>query len=174
MEDTNPSFDGEIPDISEIAFVVSDLEADVDRYGRIFGLDEWRLYRFEPPTFEEPTLRGEPRDHAFDVGLASTGSTIIELVEPTDGESLFSEHLAENGPGLHHIAYYPYDDPHDMKDSFEAAGMPVIQSGVYGGMEFWFFDTREELGVIFETVSGVDNLPEADFVYSGPSDVWPL
>jgi hypothetical protein len=39
--------------------------------------------------------------------------------------------------------------------------MPVLQSGVYGEVPHWYFDTEEQLnGVIFETATNVEAIPE--------------
>ncbi|WP_306055724.1 hypothetical protein [Natronococcus wangiae] len=58
------------------------------------------------------------------------------------------------------------DAPHGVVEEFEAADMPVIQSGNYAGTEFWYFDTAEELnGAIFETAANVGEIPDPDETY---------
>lgn len=44
--------------------------------------------------------------------------------------------------------------------------MPVIQSGNYDGVEFWYFDTVDELnGTIFEIAANLEAIPEPDATY---------
>lgn len=159
--------DVDVPEISQIAVVVEDLEDGMDRFGAILGVDPWEIYRFEPPALSETTYRGEERDYSMALALADAGGTMIELIEPLDGESIYTEHLAEHGEGLHHVACFAFDDPAGVVEAFEDAGMPVIQSGVYGGeTPYWYLDTTEELnGVVFETAANVGAMGEPDATY---------
>jgi hypothetical protein len=64
MEPPVPDLDIEIPEITQIAFVVDDIDDVMDRFGGILGLGPWDVYRFEPPTLTETTYRGEPHDYS--------------------------------------------------------------------------------------------------------------
>ncbi|WP_101295674.1 VOC family protein [Halegenticoccus soli] len=162
-----PALDVEIPEISQIAFVVEEIEDGMDRFGSVLGVDTWQLYRFEPPTLTDTTYRGEPHDYSMVLALTEVGGTMLELIEPLEGESIYTEHLEEHGEGLHHVACFAFDDPEAVIEEFEDAGMPVLQSGVYADVPYWYFDTQEQLnGVIFETADNVDAIPEPDDTYT--------
>ncbi|MFQ3294626.1 MAG: methylmalonyl-CoA/ethylmalonyl-CoA epimerase [Natrialbaceae archaeon] len=155
--------DTDVPEISQIGIVVEDLDDGMERYGAILGLTEWEVYRFEPPTLTKTTLRGEEHDYSMKLALGFIGEMMMELIEPMEGESLYTEHLEEQGEGLHHIACFAFEDPHGVVEEFEDAGMPVVQSGNFGGTRYWYFDTTDVLnGVIFETGANVDSMPEPD------------
>ncbi len=161
-----PELDVEIPEVSQVAFVVEEIEDGMDRFGALLGIGPWQLYRFEPPTLSETTYRGEPHDYSMILSLADAGGTMIELIEPLSGPSIYTEHLEEHGEGLHHVACFAFDDPHRVVELFEDAGMGVLQSGVYGETPYWYFDTAKQLnGVIFETAANVGALPEPDDTY---------
>lgn len=161
-----PQLDIEIPELSQVAFVVEDLDDGMDRFGSILGIGPWEVYRFEPPALSDRTYRGEPHEYSMALAIARIGETMVELIEPLGGSSLYTDHLEEHGEGLHHVACFAFDDPYGVVEAFEDAGMPVVQSGSYGDAEFWYFDTAAELnGTIFETAANVDGMPEPDRTY---------
>lgn len=156
----------ELPEVSHVGIVVEDLEAAMDRYGRLFGIDPWRVFRFERPGWQETTYLGEPVEYSMRLGLGTAGDDTIELVEPLSGHTSYDEQLAERGPGLHHVACFDLDEPAKTVERFESAGIPVLQSGSYHGARIWYLDTRDVLdGVIFETAGNLDAMPDADSVY---------
>ncbi|MFW6003455.1 MAG: VOC family protein [Halanaeroarchaeum sp.] len=160
-----PAIETPVPEITQIGIVVRDLDAGMERYAAVLGLTDWEVHRFEPPTLTDTTVYGEAQEYSMALALGFLGETMIELIEPLTGESLYTEHLAEHGEGLHHVACFAFDDPWAVVEEFEAVGMPVIQSGDYGGTPYWYFDTREALdGVIFETAANVDDMPDPDRV----------
>lgn len=161
-----PQLDVEIPELSQVAFVVEDLEDGMDRFDGLLGIGPWEIYRFEPPALTDRTYRGESHEYSMRLALAQLGGTMIELIEPLEGPSIYTEHLEEHGEGLHHVACFAFDDPHAVVDEFESAGLSVLQSGNYGGTEFWYFDTAAELnGAIFETAANVESMPDPDETY---------
>jgi len=166
MVSTIPDVGVELPEVTQLGIVVADIEDGMDRFGALLGVGPWDIYRFEPPALTDTTLRGEPHDYSMILALAYAGETMIELIEPLEGESLYTEHLDEHGEGLHHVACFAFDDPETVVQQFEDAGMDVLQSGVYGETPYWYFDTREQLnGIIFETAANIDALPEPDDTY---------
>ncbi len=166
MPPSIPDIDVEVPEISQVAFVVEDIEDGMDRFGAILGVGPWSIYRFEPPTLHDTTLHGEDHDYSMILALADVNGTMLELIEPLEGPSIYTEHLEEHGEGLHHVACFAFDDPEGVVEQFEDAGMPVLQSGVFDEVPYWYFDTQEQLnGVIFETAANVDALPDPDRTY---------
>lgn len=144
----------ELPGIDQIAFVVEDLEAAMDGLLRLFDVGPWDVTEPEPPTLSETTYYGEPVEYAFRHALADVGDVTIDLSEPRWGPSVYRDHLETHGPGPHHVAYFSWDEAetYEAVASLQDAGIPVAQSGVFAGTEFWYFDTREVLdGLMFET-----------------------
>lgn len=149
-----PELDIDLPGVDQVAIVVEDIKDGMDRYRAILGVEPWTVYRFEPPDLTDTTYRGEAVEYGMLLALGYAGDVMIELIEPTIPPNLYRDHLDEHGEGLHHIAYFGWgeQETYDVIEQFEAAGMPVIQSGNFLGTEYWYFDTIDELnGVIFET-----------------------
>jgi methylmalonyl-CoA/ethylmalonyl-CoA epimerase len=172
IDDDIPQIDVEIPEVTQIAFVVEDLEDGMDRFGGLLGVKPWEIYRFEPPRLTDRTYRGDSHEYSMALALTEVAGTMLELIEPLEGESIYTEHLEEHGEGLHHIACFAFDDLEAVIEEFERAGMGVLQSGTFGpadtdeGVEFFYFDTAAELnGVIFETARYLDELPAPDRTY---------
>lgn len=140
--------------VHQIGIVVADRDDAVARYSALFGYSSWRQDSFGPDDVERMTLRGE--DASYSMRLAFSGEAPeIELIEPVDGRSLYSEWLAERGEGLHHLAVI-VDSLDDSIAALEAAGYPNIQSGhgfaPNGKGGYAYFDTTHELGYILEAV----------------------
>jgi catechol 2,3-dioxygenase-like lactoylglutathione lyase family enzyme len=140
--------------IHQIGIVVASCDDAVARYSALLGYPTWRRDSFGRDDVERMTLRGQ--DAVYSMRLAFAGDAPeIELIEPVDGDSLYSEWLAERGEGLHHLAVV-VDSLDETIAALEAAGYPNIQSGhgfapdAKGG--YAYFDTIHELGFILEAV----------------------
>ena len=165
-----PELDVDLPEIDQVAMVVEDLDDGMRRFRAILGVEPWTVYRFEPPELTKTTYRGEETEFGMVLAVGYAGETMIELIEPTIGPSIYRDHLDEHGEGLHHVAYFGWDadEVRAVIEEFEAAGMPVIQSGHYEGTDFWYLDSAAELnGLTFEIVI------RRDVEDREPERVWP-
>jgi len=172
--DDIPELAVEIPELTQVGIVVEDLEDGMARFGNLLGIEPWDAYTYEPPELTDTTYRGEDIEYGMRLCFGYAGDLMFELIEPTIGPNIYADHLEEYGEGLHHLACFAFEDPASVVAEFEAAGMPVLQSGFCHGANFWYVDTRAELnGVIFET--GDRNvrdapLPEPEQVYPDGAD----
>lgn len=148
----------DIPEVSQVGMVVEDLDEGMEQFEAVLGVGPWNDIRFEPPELTDTTYLGKETEFSFRIAIADAGEIDLELIEPLEGENVYTDHLEEHGEGLHHIACYTLDDPQETVDVFRDAGMPVIQSGVFKGSTFWYIDTREALhGVLFEVLDRDDD-----------------
>ncbi len=128
--------------ISQVCWVTDDLDATEEALTTMFGLSAWtRLpdIRFGPDTC---TYRGRPADFVADISLAYSGDLQLELIRPVSGESLYTEHLARHGVGLHHVCI-EVDDMVAAIAAVRAAGYEIAQQGSMGGglMDFAYVET---------------------------------
>lgn len=143
--------------ISQIAIVVEDVEAALERYHRSLGWGPWNVYRHEPPMLHDTYLRGEPTKYSMIGAEAHVGPIVVELLQPLEGPSIYREWLDEKGEGLHHIACMrPTPEASDqMKERFAAAGAAPLMGGRIGEtIEFYYLDTGPLLKVIVESGTG--------------------
>ena len=127
--------------VTQLAWVVEDIEATERLLTTSFGVRAWtRLpdIHFDP---EHCTVHGRPADFVVHVSLAYAGDLQLELIQPVRGESIYTEHLARSGPGLHHLCF-EVDDLAAALAGAEADGLPVVQAGsmMDGAMEFAYLD----------------------------------
>ena len=163
-----PDVDIDIPEISQIALVVEDLEEAMDRYRLVLGLEPWEVYRVGPPEQETGTYYGQSANQSFDIGDFYRGDLEIEIIEPIDGPSVHRDFLEEGGEGIHHVTRFDFDDPYEIADAFEDAGVPMVRSGRRYDTHYVYVDTTEILdGIYFETLAEGDVDPGSEHTYPG-------
>jgi catechol 2,3-dioxygenase-like lactoylglutathione lyase family enzyme len=92
----------------------------------------------------------------------------VELIEPLEGPSTYTEHIDAGGMGIHHIGCFAFDDPRAAVERYEDVGIRIVQSGCFEGLDFWYLDMREELdGVLLEIAADLWAIPEPDGVFPG-------
>lgn len=160
--------------VRQIALVVDDLEASVRAYSDLLGVGPWSAYELGPAVLSEMTYHGEPAEFAFRHALAWSGETQLELVQPLWGPSVFADHLAEHGPGLHHIGIIPPDHAAAVA-AFQQAGHRALQSGrgfgATGDGAFCYFDTGHPIAAVVELISPPSVRRTPLFVYPQPEGV---
>ncbi len=136
----------------EICFVTADHRRTMEGLVRL-GIGPWRIYTFDSSTVTEQTYRGKAADFAIKVCFADVGQLAVEIMQPLSGPSIFAEHLARHGEGIHHVAFDIERRPWDERlATFARRGFPVIQSGRFNHQNaFAFFDTEDATGTTFET-----------------------
>ena len=127
--------------IMQTAWVIEDIDATERYFVDNFGVKRWvRLsdVHFPPETC---TYRGEPADFVIHVSMAYLGDMQLELIQPVHGASIYAEHLAAHGGGLHHLCMIPEDFGAAL-DAAAAAGIGIAQRGSMadGAMHFAYVD----------------------------------
>ena len=80
-----------ILDIDHVGIAVDDLEASVQHYRRMLGV--------------EPAHRERVDDQGVEEVLFAVGTSFVQLLGALGPETPVGRFLARRGPGLHHIAY---------------------------------------------------------------------
>ena len=151
----------ELGAVVQVGIVVRDATAKAQAWTERFNLAPAHIVDWPPPgrnLEESRTLRGKQGNFRMRLAFIETGPVQLEFIQPLEGESLFSEFLAEHGEGLHHILF-EVDDPRAV-----AAGLDVkiLQSGgsvLRPGALWTYLDTQESLGCLVELKSKLP-LPE--------------
>lgn len=136
------------PSIDQIGIVVRDLRAMVAALEEILGISnfkimEWPIEGVDP----KATYHGEPGDFKLLLAFATVGKTQIEIIQPLQGQNIYSDFLEDNGPGLHHFRL-TVPDFEERIVTLESKGIKNIASGtgVHVGSEWTYFDTSKLLG----------------------------
>jgi len=77
--------------IDHVGIAVEDLEAAVEHYRRVFGI--------------EPTHRERVEDQGVEEVLFAVGGSDIQLLGALGAETPVGRFLSRRGPGVHHVAY---------------------------------------------------------------------
>ena len=77
--------------IDHVAIAVHDLEAAVEYYRKMYGV--------------EPIHREVIEDQQVSEALIRVGESLIQLLTPTSPESTVARFLERNGEGMHHVGY---------------------------------------------------------------------
>ena len=146
--------DGELPiklgDVLQVGLVVRDLQKSMATYWSLLGIGPWKIYTYAPPALRETTVRGTHTAYSMRIAHAQAGPTQLEMIEPLDGPSIYKEHLAAKGEGLHHIQSRVESNIHEVLTAFASRGIGVLMGGKFGEGEFYYVDTEPTLGVIYE------------------------
>ena len=136
-----------LPPVYQLGYVVSDIEKARGYYESVFGTGPFS--DVIDVNMDGAILRGEPVDTTIKVAFVQSGDVQIELIQPVEGENLYTEFLEARGEGIHHLGYR-VEDMEAMKAAFsKKVGEPVFWRDM-GIMEFAYFDTSEVGGLMIE------------------------
>jgi catechol 2,3-dioxygenase-like lactoylglutathione lyase family enzyme len=140
--------------VCQIAVVVRDIEKSRHAYAAFFGLPLPPIIITEPGLKVGQTYRGKPSDARCKLAFFKLDNTEIELTEPLGGDSSWQELLDRHGECIHHIAFRVTDTAGKAR-TLALQGVPILhQGGEPATGQFTYFDTREKLGIIIETLEG--------------------
>jgi len=80
-----------LTEIDHVGIAVEDLEASVEAYRRLLGV--------------EPTHREVVEDQGVEEVLFAVGASFIQLLGALGPDTPVGRSLASRGPGMHHVAY---------------------------------------------------------------------
>lgn len=157
-----------IGSIDQVAVVVRDLDAAMERYWTQLGIGPWDVYTYGPHRLHTMTFRGSDQPYVMKLALAQVGATQYELIEPLEGPTTYHEFLEQRGEGLHHLGYY-VDDIDAEIARMAALGYPLLQSGrgfgVDGDGAYAYFDSERDFGCIVEAIAPPRQMPEPEYQF---------
>ena len=159
------------PPFKQCAVVVANLDDAVRRWGDLLAIGPWTAYRLEPPLLKDMLYHGEEVEFSLRHALAWQGDLQFELVQPLGGPSIFSDHLADHGEGLHHIGKYVPDHPGAVTEALGAGFIPLQSARGFGAEGDGAFAYFQAPGVpmIIELISAPRVRIEPEFVYYPPT-----
>lgn len=149
---------------SQVAWVVKDIHAAEKFFTDIAGVAGFVKMENLQAKELQGLHYGEPADYAFHLYLAYSGNSMIELIQPVSGKSIFRDYLdAHPNGGVQHIAYMVSEDELDEAIAdLTGKGYQVITRLHLPVASVAFFDTTKEIGVVTEiiglTTAGIEFL----------------
>ncbi|RLC91631.1 MAG: hypothetical protein DRI39_10040 [Chloroflexi bacterium] len=135
-----------LPPVSQVCIVVRDIEKAADYYTSTFGIGPFSI---DEINMEGPILRGKPITLHIKVGFAQSGPLQVELIQPVEGENLYTEFLATHGEGLHHLGF-EVDDLKGILAELATEGIEPIFHHDLGFYAYAYLNSDKVGGVIFE------------------------
>jgi len=142
-----------LPPVYHINAVVKDIGKTMEFLSSMWGLGPWKVFDFT--LNKDDMLVGETCK--IKLAGAKLGPTILELIQPVEGKSVWSEFLETKGEGLHHIAF-SIPNWQEMVSELQQQGGKMVAGGVNVGMHWGYFDTKPG-GIVVEfeeKIEGVD------------------
>jgi hypothetical protein len=144
--------------LHHVGVVYKDFSKIVERIEDLYGMPDVNIVEsmVEINTYIEELT--EPLK--IKVGFATFGDTMIELFEPLDDKSIYSEYLEKNPEGgVHHVGILVEDIDKETK-KWDSKGLKRIISGILPTNRFVYYDTRDIFGYVTELMDLVPPPPE--------------
>jgi methylmalonyl-CoA/ethylmalonyl-CoA epimerase len=148
-----------VSELYQVGIVVHDLEKSMENYQNTFGIGPWGIMNIDPSIFSEMTYHGRPVQHRFRAAFAIVGPLQLELIQPIEGDNIFSDFLKEHGEGLHHLGHLRVNNLAEAIHTLEKEGFPCLQSGCSPGGGYAYMDTVKALGTIIELLEISEGMP---------------
>jgi methylmalonyl-CoA/ethylmalonyl-CoA epimerase len=163
MSQQSPITNSEIPDdgnrplagfdrVIQVGVVVRNIEQVMQRLTDLFGIGPFRVVDCPPPERKDHQFYyGEPAKFHTRQAFADLGSIELELIEPLEGRTIWSDFLAQRGPGIHHIRFNVPD--HEKLTAYlrdQGIGKTQEGAGIREGSYWANYDTEKLVGFIVE------------------------
>lgn len=158
-------------EIAQICMIVPDLDKAVENYWKVFGIGPWHFYTYGKPLVKRMTRHGKPAEYKMRVALSHIGSLRIELIEPLEGDTVYSEFVEKHGYGVHHVGVLT-DNMQQAIERATQAGFEMTQDGAGFGPDddghYAYLDTEDLIGTTIELIERPKRRNPPEKVY--PSD----
>ena len=139
----NINFDGFI----QVALVVKDVEKAAKEWADLFNVPVPEIQDHSCHGNPDVTYRGQTADYGMKMAVITAGNWVVELSEPTGGNSTFQEFLDFHGEGVHHLGFEVGEKRDAIIGELEEKGYEMRQVGFYPGSSWTIVDSEHHLGV---------------------------
>lgn len=143
-----------IKGITQVAWVVKDLDEAVKKFHETFGIGPWHYYTYGSPLLTMMRRRGKDTTYRMRTAVADAGITRLELIEPLEGDTIFAEFVAEHGYGKVQHFGIAVDNMEEALAIAQKSGISVTMEGGGYGLDgdghFAYLDTEGIIGITLE------------------------
>ena len=137
------SFDGFI----QVCMVVKNIEQKTKIWAELFNVPIPDIRISEPNRSPKLTYRGKEAYYGQKMAVIQARGFVVELIEPTGGESTFQEFFDKHGEGVHHLGFAVGEKRDAIVGEMEKLGYIIRTFGVSSSNSWTIMDTEEQLGV---------------------------
>ncbi|MDR2482484.1 MAG: VOC family protein [Treponema sp.] len=131
----------------QIALVVRNVEQAAKEWAELFKVPVPEIQDHSARNNPNVTYRGKTADYGMKMAVIKAGNWVVELSEPTGGDSTFQEFLDKHGQGVHHLGFEAGDKRDGLVEELEGKGYQMRQIGFYPGSSWTIVDSEDRLGV---------------------------
>ncbi|MEJ7685372.1 MAG: VOC family protein [Segetibacter sp.] len=135
-------------------WVVPDIHAAEKFFREVVGVPEFVKMDNLRADELEGIAYGEQANFVFHLYMAYSGGSMIELIQPVSGKSIFQDYLDKHPKGgVQHIAFtVPKAELDECVSGLTGKGYPAILNLTLPVASVAFFDTTNEIGVFTEII----------------------
>ena len=134
------------PDLYHVNMAVKDLDKTAQLLSSIWGLGPWQTVEQSLEKDWLEMIVGEPCK--IKVAFAKLDPIILELIQPVEGRSYWSQFIETKGEGINHIAF-SVSNWQEMAAKLKEHGGRMVAGGVQGGMHWGYFEAKPG-GIVVE------------------------
>jgi 4-hydroxyphenylpyruvate dioxygenase-like putative hemolysin len=154
--------------VGQLGFVVENVDRMVTAYHDVFGIGDWKIYTYGPKILSLMTYLGKPTIYSSRIALGYFGTTRIELIQPLEGKTIYSDFIEKHGYGLQHLGIYVQDIRGAIK-LVKQHGITIIMEGAGFGLDgdgyYAYLDTEERFGICYELIQRPLRRREPESIY---------
>lgn len=140
--------------VTQVAWVVEDLDKSVKEFYETFGIGPWHYYRYGSPLLTMMRRRGKETSYCMITAVADAGTTRMELIQPIEGDTIFHEFVLKNGYGKVQHFGIAIENMQEALEIARKAGIDVTMEGSGYGLDgdgyFAYLDTEGLIGITLE------------------------
>lgn len=140
--------------ITQVAWVVKDLDEAVKRFHDVTGIGPWHYYTYGAPLLSLMRRNGVDTEYRVATAVANSGPLRLELIQPLEGDTIFWEYIERCGyGGVQHFGV-AVENMEEAVEQARRAGFTVTMEGRGHGLDgdghFAYLDTEKALGITIE------------------------
>jgi hypothetical protein len=131
---------------NQLGYVYKDIEKHAKIMESFPGASKFIIF---DPLDVDINLRGVKKKITIKSGFGRIFDTEIELLQPIEGDSIYTEFLDEGREGIHHLSY-KVENITTYIEMFKKRGIKVLQWGLLIKLVYVYLDTEKIFNTIIE------------------------
>jgi len=140
--------------ITQVGWVVENLEESVEKFYRNTGIGPWYFYDYGPDLLTKMRRNGQDTVYNMSTAVANAGVLRLEMIQPLYGEMVYQDYIDRYGyGGVQHFGI-AVDDIQSSLALVRELGINIAMEGEGYGLDgdghFAYLDTESIIGITIE------------------------
>ncbi|WP_196510425.1 VOC family protein [Nostoc sp. NZL] len=164
-----------IDQIYKIGIITHDLDKTVRNYVERLGIAPWKVYNLQSPRLSETKIHGKNVNLSVRIAVTYVGNTLLEIVQPLDGISIYHDLLDKHGEGVHYIGVASEKlNFSELIKHFNKLGYSIAMEGkLENAYHFAYLDTKSVAKMMIEVISIPVNQISVALENLQPDEIYP-